>query len=175
MALLADGQSPVEVARLLGVDRRSVRRWKAAHYHEGAHALQARRASGRPPKLAPRHLQAAERVLLKGANTAGVATDLWTCPRIAQVIARRFGVQYHLDHLKRLLRALGWRLQKPQCQASERDEQAIRGRIKATWPRVKKSGAPEGLAGVAGASMPPAPATLLHSPQSPLFMPQIGH
>lgn len=138
MALLAEGQSPVEVARLIGVDRRSVRRWKAAHQQHGAQALRARRASGRPPKLAPRSLQQVERVLLKGAKAAGFATDLWTCPRIAQVIARRFGVQYHVDHLSRLLRALGWSPQKPQRQAVERDALAIRGWIKATWPCGKK-------------------------------------
>ena len=67
---------------------------------------------------------------------AEFATDVWTCPRV--VIARRFGVQYHVDHLSRLLRALGWSPQKPQRQAIERDEQAIRGWIKNTWPHVKK-------------------------------------
>jgi transposase len=138
IARLAEGQSPVEVARRVGVDRRSVRRWKAAHQHQGPQALQARRASGRPPKLVPRHLQQVERVLLKGASAAGFATDLWTCPRVAQVIARRFGVQYHVDHLSRLLRALGWSPQKPPRHAIERDEQAIRGWSKDTWPRVKK-------------------------------------
>lgn len=137
MALLAEGHSPVEVARMLGVDRRSVRRWKAAHHHQGGQALRARLASGRPPKLIPRQLRQVERALLKGAKAAGFATDLWTCPRVAQVIARRFGVQYHVDHLSRLLRALGWSPQKPQRQAVERDEQAIRGWSKDRWPRVK--------------------------------------
>jgi len=138
VALLAERHSPVEVARMIGVDRRSVRRWKAAHRQQGVQALRARRASGRPPKLAPRFLPQVERVLLKGANAAGFATDLWTCPRIAQVIARRFGVRYHVDHLSRLLRALGWSPQKPQRQAVERDALAIRGWIKETWPRIKK-------------------------------------
>jgi hypothetical protein len=74
--------------------------------------------AGRPPKLAPRHLLQVERVLLKGAKAAGFGTDLWTCPRIAQVMARRFGVQYHVAHLSRLLRALGWSPQKPQRRAT---------------------------------------------------------
>ncbi len=137
VALLAAGHRPVEVARMIGVDRRSVRRWKAVHQQEGAEALRAHRASGRPPKLVPRQLQQIERVLLKGARAAGFATDLWTCPRVARVIARRFGVQYHVDHLSRLLRGLGWSPQKPQRQAVERDDHAIRGWIKDTWPRVK--------------------------------------
>jgi transposase len=92
VVLLAEGHGPGEVARMVGVDRRSVRRWKAAYRHHGAQALRARRAPGRPPKLAPRRLQQVERVLLKGAKAAGFGTELWTCPRIAQVLARRFGV-----------------------------------------------------------------------------------
>ena len=51
MALLAEGQSPVEVAHQIDVDRRSVRRWKAAHQQQGAQALRARRASGRTPQI----------------------------------------------------------------------------------------------------------------------------
>ncbi len=31
IALLDKGHAPVDVARMLGVDRRSVRRWKAAY------------------------------------------------------------------------------------------------------------------------------------------------
>jgi len=42
---------------MIGVDRRSVRRWKAVHHHQGTEALRARRASGRPPNLVPRQLQ----------------------------------------------------------------------------------------------------------------------
>lgn len=137
VALLAAGHRPVEVARMIGVDRRSVRRWKAVHQDQGPEALRARRASGRPPKLVPLQLQQIERVLLKGARAAGFATDVWTCPRVARVIARRCGVQYHVDHLSRLLRALGWRPQKPQRRAVERDKQAIRGWITDTWPRGK--------------------------------------
>ena len=49
--LLAQGHPPVEVARLVGVDRRSVRRWKAAYRKQGRRAIAARPACGRPPKL----------------------------------------------------------------------------------------------------------------------------
>ena len=35
LALLGDGLLPVEVARRVGVDRRSVRRWKAAARRRG--------------------------------------------------------------------------------------------------------------------------------------------
>jgi transposase len=49
--LLRQGHRPVEVARMVGADRRSVRRWKAAVREHGPKALRARTAPGRPRKL----------------------------------------------------------------------------------------------------------------------------
>lgn len=80
-----------------------------------------------------------ERVLLKGAAAAGFPTDLWTCPRVAQVIQKRFGVGYHVDHIGRLLHGLGWSPQKPERRAVERNEAEIRRWAKEDWPRVKKT------------------------------------
>ena len=39
VALLGERYSPGEVARMIGVDRRSVRRWKAAHRQQSVQAL----------------------------------------------------------------------------------------------------------------------------------------
>jgi len=139
ISLFQDGYRPVEIARRLGVGRRSVRRWKAAFLKGGWEAIRPRPAPGRPPKLEPRAKEALETALLRGARAAGYATDLWTCPRVAQVISKTFGVRYHVDHIGRLLRSLGWSPQKPQRRAIERDEVAIQRWIKTTWPKVKKT------------------------------------
>jgi transposase len=45
--LLGTNLQPVEVARILGVDRRSVRRWKSAYLKNGMAALMARPHSRR--------------------------------------------------------------------------------------------------------------------------------
>ena len=55
-----------------------------------------------------------------------VFDELWTCRRVAQVIAQTFGVSYHPDHVGRLLHGLGFSCQYPQHRARERDEEAIR-------------------------------------------------
>ena len=136
--LLLEGQQPVEVARLVGVDRRSVRRWNRLYQEVGDDGLRAKPAPGRPPKLDARGKQRLERALLKGAKEAGFPTDLWTCPRVALLIRDRFGVTYHVDHVGRLLRDLGWSPQKPQRRAVERDEAEIQRWVKGEWPRVKK-------------------------------------
>lgn len=136
--LLKDGAQPVEVARTLGVDRRSVRRWWSAFRKRGANGIVARPATGRPLKLDVAARQRLERRLRKGALAHGFHTDLWTCPRIAQVIEWEFGVRYHVDHLGRVLRSLGWTPQRPVRRARERDEDAIHGWVKREWPRIKK-------------------------------------
>lgn len=139
ITLLRAGLLPVEVARRIGVDRRSVRRWRAGYDREGKAGVLAKPASGRPPKLEAAQQQRLERALLRGALAHGFATDLWTCPRVAQLIERRYGVHYHVDHIGRLLRALGWSPQKPERRARERDEDAIRRWVKVEWRRVKKT------------------------------------
>ena len=136
--LLSEGWSPVEVARHVGVDRRSVRRWRAAHDRDGPDGVALRPAPGRPSKLDAKARGRLEKLLLKGARASGFPTDLWTCPRVGEVIRQAFGVDYHVDHLGRVLRSLGWTPQKPERQARERDEAAIRRWVKVDWPRIKK-------------------------------------
>ena len=138
LELLERGLWPGEVAERVGVDRRSVRRWKAAYRDRGPEALKAKPAPGRPPKLTQNERQELQELLLEGAQAAGFDTDLWTCPRVAKLIRKHFGVCYHVDHIGRLLRSLGWSPQRPQRRALERDEARIRGWIKEEWPRIKK-------------------------------------
>lgn len=139
LALLDEGLQPVEVAGRVGVDRRSVRRWKAAARKHGKAGVRARAAPGRPSRLSAAHKRRLEALLLKGPLASGFDTDLWTCPRVAELIKRRFDIDYHVDHVGRLLHDLGWSPQKPTRRAAERDEQEIRRWVREDWPRVKKT------------------------------------
>jgi transposase len=136
---LEQGLLPVEVARKVGVERRSVRRWKASLLKDGPKAIRAKPAPGRPARLDRERRRKLETILLKGANQAGFTTNLWTCPRVVQVIEKAFGVRYHVDHIGRILHSLGWSPQKPQRRAVERDEDRIQTWVKIDWPRVKKT------------------------------------
>jgi transposase len=59
-----------------------------------------------------------------------VRTDLWTLPRVTELIHQHFGVRYHPAHGWKALTALGWSCQKPERRAVERNEAAI-----ARWKR----------------------------------------
>ena len=137
--LLREGVAPVDVARRLGVDRRSVRRWRAEGERRGRPGLTARPTPGRPSRLTERMRAALVDCLLAGAQACGFPTELWTCRRVGQVIHRRFKVRYHVNHVSRLLRGLGFSPQKPEAVARERDEAMIRGWVRETWTAVKKT------------------------------------
>lgn len=138
IGLLEDGRAPVDVARIVGVDRRSVRRWKASYRDEGTEALKAKPVPGRPSRLDEKSKVRLEKMLLRGARAAGFPTDLWTCSRVARVIRQRFGVRYHVDYIGPVLRSMGWSPKKPVRRAVERDEEEIQRWVREDWPRAKK-------------------------------------
>jgi transposase len=127
------------IARRLEVSRQSVMRWYRAWRKGGRRALRAAGRAGRKPRLSPIQLAAVETALRKGPPAFGFATSLWTLPRVATVIKRLTGVQYHPGHVWRVLGALDWTLQRPAKRAKERNEPAIRHWMTTRWPAVKKT------------------------------------
>jgi putative transposase len=108
LRLLDAGYSLHAVARAIGCAASSVLRWRDRRQRGGSAALKVRRAPGRPPKLEAAQRQRLVQVLQRGARAQGYATGGWTTARIAAVIAQQFGVQYHRDHIGRLLQRLPW-------------------------------------------------------------------
>lgn len=139
LSLLREGWSLNAAARKLACAASSVMRWRDAVRRRGAAGLAVRASPGRPPKLTPSDRRRLLKILLKGAPASGYTTDLWTTSRIAAVIQQAFGVDYHRDHVGRLMHQLKWTHQKPETRAVERDDDAIERWKRVEWPRVKKS------------------------------------
>jgi transposase len=133
-ALFAAGRSQAEVARTLGVARQNVSRWHARWQAGGLQALASRGPTGPASRLADQQLRDLEQALRQGARAHGFDTDHWTLARIATVIEQTTGVRYHPGHVWKLLRRMGWRLQRPARRAVERDEQAIARWVAEDWP-----------------------------------------
>jgi transposase len=45
---------------------------------------------------------------LEGPEKLDYETPLWSCPRVAHLIEREFGVRYHPGHVWKLITSLGW-------------------------------------------------------------------
>ena len=107
-----------------------------------------RSSPGRPPKLDAVRRKRLVRLLVKGVMEYGSRTNLWITARIAELVRREFGVEYHRDHIGRLLHSLGWSVQKLERRALERNEEAIQRWKRKDWPRIKKlcaAGCPHSL------------------------------
>jgi transposase len=149
--LFAQGLPQAEVARRLAVSRQTASRWHARWRHGGRAGLAGPGRWGRPPRLTDRDWRRVERALLAGAVAQGFDTDLWTLPRIAEVIWRLTGVAYHPGHVWWLLRRHHWSLQRPARRASERDDAEVAGWVREEWPRIK-GGRPGGARGSASST-----------------------
>lgn len=138
IALLKQGHTQVEVAHRLDVTPSAVSQWNKAYDQEGRDALLAKVHAGPTPKLSPKQCERLLKYLQQGPRKHGWLTELWTLPRIAELIECEFDVQYDQSGVWRLLNRLGWSCQKPERQARERDAVAIDRWRQHDWPRLKK-------------------------------------
>jgi transposase len=136
--LLGAGVAQAEVARRVGVTRTSVSRWEKLRQEGGPEALRRPKRFGRPRRLSDAQCEELIERLKSGALAAGFGTELWTLPRIRTLIEQRFAVKVTEPSVWRLLRALGWSVQRPSGQARQRDEKAIRTWKARRWPELKK-------------------------------------
>ncbi|HWE63125.1 MAG TPA: IS630 family transposase, partial [Chloroflexota bacterium] len=134
--LKQQGWKQRDIAAALGVSEAAVSHWLAAARGGDAAALHARRRSGAPSRLTPAQRSLIPELLWHGAEAYGFRGEVWTCARVAAVIAQEYGVSYSKSHASRLLRQLGWTPQLPISRARQRDEAAIdRWRVEA-WPQL---------------------------------------
>lgn len=120
--LLERGWSQAEVARQVGVRGQSVSRWAQQLARFGRGGLRKAGRAGRKPRLNPADLRRIKQGLKRGPEALGFDTGLWTARRVAELIKRECGVEYHPAHVWRILRRLGWSCQRPTGRALERDE-----------------------------------------------------
>src|ERR1700685_3528241 len=108
--LLAGGESQAEVARRVGVSRQTVMRWDRSRREGGMEALRRSPHFGRPERLSAAQRQELVRLLKEGALSAGFPTELWTLPRIGQLIQANYTVQMLDSPYRRLLGSPRWRV-----------------------------------------------------------------
>jgi transposase len=136
---LQEGHTQSHLAHIFGVNERSVRRWWSQFRKKGEAGLAAKPPPGRPPKLTTRQQGLVLNWIRKNPTSFGFATELWTAPRLAQVIQRKFKVSFHPRYLNAWLTERGITPQKPQRYPRERDDQANKRWIRYQWPRIQNA------------------------------------
>ena len=136
--LREQGWKPARIAEALGVTPGAVSQWFKKADAEGIEGLYARKAPGPKRRLNEEQLAQLPSLLEQGAEAHGFRGEVWTCPRVAKVIEKEFGVKYTQQQVGKILGKIGWSRQKPMTRASQRDEVAIATWREETWPALKK-------------------------------------
>jgi transposase len=136
--LRQQGWKQQAIAEALGVTQGAVSQWLKRATEGGIEGLRHRKPPGAAPRLTPEQRSQIPLLLAEGAQAFGFRGDIWTQPRVAEVVRRQFGISYDPSQVGRILRACGWSSQKPVQRATQRDEAAIQRWREEEWPRIKK-------------------------------------
>jgi len=138
VVLNSEGHTSGELAHLLQAPRSKVSAWLQRYQSEGADGLLEGVRSGRPVELSEKQQQQLGDLLDSGPVAYGLDTGIWTSPRIAGVIEQEFGVRYHPGHVRKLMHAWGFSVQRPRRVLARADATAQDRWHRRTYPALKK-------------------------------------
>ena len=136
--LSLEKHSVADIGNLLKIHRSSVHSWITAWNAHGEEGLLEGHRSGRPPKLTANALLRLDDIVDSGPVTYGLETGVWTSPIIARVIEEEFGVIYHPGHVRKILKQLGFSVQRPTTQLVQADPRKQNKWVRYTYPNLKK-------------------------------------
>lgn len=127
-----------DIAELLHVHRSSPHAWICAWNEHGKAGLLEGHRSGRPPGLAEQDKERLGDIVDSGPVAYGLQTGVWTSPIIARVIEEEFSVRYHPGHVRKLLKEIGFSVQRPTAKLMQADPKKQNKWIRYTYPNLKK-------------------------------------
>jgi transposase len=128
-----------EIARLLEAPRSKVSLWLQKYQIDGWKALLEGHRSGRPKELNSAELAQLDDIIDSGPVAYGFSSGVWTSPMIVRVIAEEFAVHYHPGHVRKVLQALGFSVQRPRRKLAKADPVEQDRWQRYTYPGLKKN------------------------------------
>ena len=136
--LNSQGRTSGELAEVLQAPRSKVSEWLARYQAHGVEGLLEGQRSGRPAELTARQREQLGDILDSGPVAYGLDTGVWTSPMIAWVIAEEFSVHYHPGHVRKLLHAMGFSVQRPKRVLARADRAQQDRWHRRIYPNLKK-------------------------------------
>ena len=136
--LILRGFDNDEIVEILEVSLSSVKRWRKKVENGGIPSLTRKSGSGRPSELTPEQFQELKTILLAGAKAAGYLSDRWTSRIVADLIFKKWDVDYSRSHVRKILCDLGLSYQKPDVKSTKYSQESVDYWKNHVWPRIKK-------------------------------------
>lgn len=134
------GQAAGEVARSFGLNESTVYKWLALFTAGGQQALLAKDIPGRPPRLDAKQMQwLVKSIKDKTPQQWRFEFALWTLGLVGELIDKRFGVRLSKATLSRLLRTLGFSVQRPLYRAWQQDPVVVERWLAEEYPQIRQA------------------------------------
>jgi len=137
--LSLEGLTTGAIADQLKVHRSTVPLWIEHWNSYGEEGLWEGQRSGRPAGLSESQRQTLRDILDSGPVAYGLETGIWTSPLVSQIIRDEFQQDYHPGHVRKLLRQLGYSVQRPTTRLVQADVKQKRKWVRYTYPNLKKT------------------------------------
>lgn len=128
-----------DIASLLKVNRTNVPIWINNWNEYGADGLLEGHRSGRQSQLSPEDKVKLGDIIESGPVACGLNTGVWTSKIITQIIEEEFGIGFHPGHVRKLLKGIGFSVQRPTYKLVNADEKKKNKWIRYTYPNLKKT------------------------------------
>jgi transposase len=124
IALILEGHSRAEAARLNGMDRQTLRDWVHRYNAEGVDGLRSRLSPGRPGALNEAQMEELRTMVLEGPDPERNQVIRWRCADLRDEIAVRWSIDLHERSVGRLLHRLAMTRLQPRPHHPKKDTAA---------------------------------------------------
>lgn len=133
-----EGRRVVDLAAEADVTRGSVNRWLQWYEAAALRGLLTETPPGPALRLTQDQQDELAALVEAGPQAAGYTSGVWTGPMIGDVIEQRFQVRYHNHHIPRLLKSVGFSVQRPRKRLARADTKAQAHWRRYRLPSIKK-------------------------------------
>ncbi|MFH2050709.1 MAG: IS630 family transposase, partial [bacterium] len=136
--------SPSQIANHLKVNRTTVPPWINNWNRYKEEGLLEGHRSGRKSELSEKNLSKLYDIVESGPVSYGLNTGVWTSDLITEIIDNEFNVTYHPGHVRKLLKQIGFSVQRPTTKLINGDPVQKNKWKRYTYPNLKKKAKSEG-------------------------------
>ncbi|WP_373512048.1 IS630 family transposase [Persicitalea sp.] len=139
------GESPEQIAKVLGVNRVTVYRWMTRFANGGYNGLKRKKAPGKSRLLTETQMRSLYYMLVDTTpEQMKLPFALWTLAGVKECVRRRFGLKLSKATMGRLMARLGLSFQKPVQRAYEQSGNLVKTWLKKEFPQIQKQAKREG-------------------------------
>lgn len=132
------GESPEDVARVMGRHRSWIYRILKSYEAQGEEGIGVHKAQGKPPLLDDRKREALRRVVLgRTPDQLKLEFALWTADQVAAYIFMRWKIRLSISTVTRILHDLGLSFQKPLTRAFQQDPESVSKWLEVEYPKIR--------------------------------------